>query len=102
MLVGKTYPGDDFIDLYVSIIGIATKGREDVFVSASACCACRCYRRYVAAQTYFCRFWGRQSPRFTDRRLGRYVSGEPSERIECRHPAEALYSTHSASSQEQP
>jgi hypothetical protein len=38
MLNGQTYPGDDFIDLYVSIIGIATK-EEDVFVSASACCS---------------------------------------------------------------
>jgi hypothetical protein len=38
MLIGQTYPGDDFIDLYVSRKGIATK-EDDVFVSASACCS---------------------------------------------------------------
>jgi hypothetical protein len=38
MLIGQTYPGNDFIDLYVSRKGIATK-EEDVFVSASACCS---------------------------------------------------------------
>lgn len=38
MLIGQTYPGDDFIDLYASARSLTTK-KEDVFVSASACCS---------------------------------------------------------------
>jgi hypothetical protein len=38
MLVGQTYPGNDFVGAYVSAKGLVMK-EEAVFVSAAACCS---------------------------------------------------------------